>query len=228
MKPTTLIQKRSSREQKLKKHNLYEIDFYFITDSSLSKKGIISDVKAAIKAGCKIVQYREKNKSKQDMINEAKKIKKICENKDVIFIVNDMVDVALAVDADGVHVGQEDESYSHARKLLGNKIIGVTVHNVQEAIEAEKTGADYVGLSPIFATSTKSDAGNPCGTAMIGKVRAKIKIPLVAIGGINKNNVAEVIKSGADAAAAISAVISSNDVQKEVSDFIWIIRNNKQ
>ncbi|MBI2655711.1 thiamine phosphate synthase, partial [Candidatus Woesearchaeota archaeon] len=108
------------------------------------------------------------------------------------------------------------------------KIIGMTAHNVSESEEAQRIGADYVGLSPIFATSTKKDAGNPCGTAMIKKARAKIKIPIVAIGGISRENVAEAIKSGADSAAAISAVMCSNDIQKEVSCFINTIRWNKK
>ncbi len=217
------MQEKLSRWQRLKKG----IDFYFITDSSLSRNGILDDVGKAVKSGCKIIQYREKNKSHKEMIDEAEKIKKICEDNDVILIINDRVDVALAVDADGVHLGHEDESYFHARKLLGNdKIIGLTSHNVQEAAEAEKIGADYVGLSPIFATATKKDAGNPCGTEIITKVREKISIPIVAIGGITKQNVAEVIKAGADSAAAISAVLSG-DVEKEVSDFIKIINENK-
>ena len=213
-----------SKWQRLKK----EIDFYFITDSSVSKNGILNDVEKAINAGCKVIQYREKNKNKEYMINEAKKIKKICENKDVIFLINDLIGVASAVDADGVHLGQEDESYPIARKLLGkDKIIGITVHNVEEAIEAERIGADYVGLSPIFATTTKIDAGNPCGTEVIKRVREKIKIPIVAIGGITKQNVADVISTGADSAAAISAVLSG-DVEKEISDFIKIINGHKR
>ena len=203
-------------------------DFYFITDSGLSKNGILNDVEKAVKAGCSIIQYREKNKNTRELINEALKIKKICDKNNAILIINDNVDVALAVNANGVHLGQEDAQYSTARKLLGNKIIGLTIHNLNEAIAAERSGADYVGLSPIFATSTKKDAGKPCGTGMIKKVRKKISIPIVAIGGITKQNVADAIKAGADSAAAISAVISSNDVQKEVSDFIMIIRENKK
>lgn len=228
MKSTTLIQKRLSREQKLKNINPGELDFYFITDSSLSKNEIINDVKAVINAGCRIIQYREKNKCTKDMLEEAKQIKKLCRSKS-IFLVNDRVDIALAVDADGVHLGNEDLPYGTARKMIGSdKIIGLTVHNASEAAEAQRIGADYAGLSPIFATSTKKDAGNPCGTAMIKKARAEIKIPIVAIGGITKENVAEVIKSGADAAAAISAVMCSTNIQKEVSYFIRVIRENKQ
>lgn len=206
---------------------LDKIDFYFVTDSSLSRNGILSDVKAAVKAGCKIVQYREKNKSTRDMIKAATKIKKLCK-KDVIFLVNDRLDVALAVNADGVHLGQEDMDIEIARKLLGSeKIIGLTVHNSKEAIFAEKSGADYIGLSPIFATNTKGDAGKACGIEMIKKARKAVKIPIAAIGGINKGNIREVVKAGADSAAAISAILCSDDVFKEVSKFKKSIMENK-
>jgi len=206
---------------------LNDIDFYFITDSILSKKGIFSDVEDALNAGCKIIQYREKNKDFETMVNEAKFLKKKCEGK-AIFLVNDSLDVALAVDADGIHIGKTDVSYSDARKILGsNKIIGLSVDNVKEAIDAEIAGADYIGLGPIFKTLTKKDAGAPCGIDMLKNVRKNVKLPIVAIGGITKNNVAEVVKNGADAAAAVSAVLNSNDVYKEVNDFIDIIRRCK-
>jgi len=204
-----------------------DIDFYFITDSNLSKKGIFYDVKDAIKAGCKIIQYREKNKDFDAMVNEAKLLKKRCSGK-AIFLVNDRLDVALAVDADGVHIGKSDVSFIDARKLLGNKkIIGLSVDNVKEAIDAEIAGADYVGLGPIFETSTKKDAGRPCGTDMLKNVRKNIMIPIVAIGGITKKNVADVIRNGADAASSVSAIVGSDDVYREVNDFINIIRRCK-
>lgn len=208
-------------------NKLNKIDYYLVTDSNLSKKGTISDVENALKAGCKIIQYREKNKSTRELIREAKNIKEKCYKK-AIFLVNDRVDVAFAVNSDGVHLGQDDISYDVARKILGNKkIIGLTVHNLEEAIEAEKIGADYIGLSPIFSTETKKDAGEACGIEMIKKVRNKVNIPIVTIGGINKENISEIIKAGADAAVAISAVVCSDDVSKEVSDFIRIIKENK-
>jgi thiamine-phosphate pyrophosphorylase len=142
-------------------------------------------------------------------------------------LINDRVDVALAVDADGVHLGQDDMQFKVAKRLLGDKIIGLTVHNVEEAIDAEKTGADYVGLSPIFTTSTKKDAGKACGISMIEKVKSEVNLPIVAIGGINKDNIKEVIKAGADSAVAISAVVCADDVYKEVKEIIKIIKENK-
>lgn len=206
---------------------LKEIDFYLVTDSGLSKKGTLSDVREAVDAGCKIVQYREKNKSTKEMVDEASEIKRICRNR-AIFLVNDRIDVALAVDADGVHIGQDDMQIEIAKKLLSpEKIIGLTVHNVKEAVKAEKNGADYIGLGSIFDTSTKKDAGKGIGPASIKEVKIAIKIPVVAIGGINKENCIPVVENGADSLVAISAVVCSDDVKKETREFIEIIREIK-
>ena len=204
-----------------------DLDFYLVTYSSISRKGTFSDVVNAVDAGCKIVQYREKNKSKDEMINEAKKLKEIC-NSRAVFLIDDHVDVALAVGADGVHIGQNDFSVEDARQLLGNDcIIGLTVHNVEEALEAEKLDVDYVGLAPIYKTDTKDDSGIPCGPDMISEVRKNVSLPIVAVGGINKSNVKDVISKGADGVVAVSAVLDSVDVKKEVSDFIRIIKEVK-
>ena len=208
-------------------NSLKDIDFYLVTYSSISRNGTISDVRKAVDAGCKIVQYREKNKSTREMINEAKKLKEVCNGR-AILLVDDRVDVALAVDADGVHLGQSDIPVETAKKLLGeNKIIGLTIHNVEEALAAEKAGVDYIGLAPIFKTDTKEDSGIPCGLEMISKVREKVSLPIVAVGGIEKNNVKDVISSGAEGVVAVSAVLNSNDVFEEVSDFIRIIKEAK-
>ncbi len=208
-------------------NKLDNIDFYFITDSKLSKKGIFSDVENAVNAGCQVVQYRVVSKKNGDMVKEAEQLKKICYGR-AVFLVDDRVDVALAVDADGVHIGQGDIPLKTARKLLGKeKIIGQTVHDLEEAIKAEKLEGDYIGLAPIFKTDTKEDARDPCGTEMIKKVRKEVSLPIVAVGGIDKNNVSAVIQAGADSAVSINAVVCSDDVYAEVSDFIRIIRRCK-
>jgi thiamine-phosphate pyrophosphorylase len=205
--------------------NLSDIDYYFITDAKLTRKDIFSDVENAVRGGCRIVQYREKAKTDEEMFEEARKIKELCGNN-VIFLVNDRVDVALAVDADGVHLGQEDLDVASARKILGRKILGVTVHNLEEARRAADDGADYLGVSPVFPTSTKSDAGKACGIAMIEKIKEETNLPIVAIGGITRQNTPEVIRAGADSVAAISAVVCSDDVEREVRDFIRIIHDS--
>jgi len=207
--------------------NFNNFDFYFITDSDLSKNDIYSDTENAIKAGCKIVQYREKNKTKEEIFREAKKLKKTCEGK-AIFLINDYIDIALACNADGIHIGQDDVSYETARTLLGkDKIIGLTVHSLEEAIEAERLGVDYIGLAPIFKTGTKEDARDPIGIDIIKIVKKNVNLPIVAVGGINKNNVQEIIESGADSVVSIYGVLNSNDVYDEIKDFINIIKRCK-
>jgi len=210
------------------KRSLLEIiDFYLVTDSGLSRKGTLSDVENAVAAGCRIIQYREKTGSTREMILEAAQIKTLC-GSEAIFLVNDRVDVALAVDADGVHIGQDDMPIDTARDILGpDKIIGLTVHDVEEAQEAERSGADYVGLSPIFDTSTKKDAGSGIGPESIRDVKDAIGIPIVAIGGINKQNSESVIMGGADSLVAISAVVCSDDVKRETKEFIELIRQTR-
>lgn len=193
-------------------------DFYFITDSRLSSAGIIKDVSAAIRAGVKIVQYREKDKSSRQMYEEALLLRRLC--KRITFIINDRVDIALAVGADGVHLGQEDLPCELARRILGkDKIIGVTAHNLKEALVAQKEGANYLGVSPIFGTRTKLDAGKPQGIKLITRIKKEVNLPLVAIGGINLLNAHEVIAAGADSLSAISAVLKCPDVAKEIRKF---------
>ncbi len=214
----------SKRENK---ERLKDIDLYFITDSKLTRKTVLEDVKSAIKAGVRIIQYREKEKNTKEMINEAKKIGRLCKENNTIFIINDRVDIALATDADGTHLGNDDMPYTTARRLVGyKKIIGLTVHNVEEAVEAEKIGADYIGISPIFETKTKLDAGKPAGIKLIEDVKKKINIPLVAIGGINENNIKAVLKAGARSIAAISATIAKSNVEKECKKIREAITND--
>ena len=199
------------------------VDLFFITDSKLTKKSVLDDVKAAVKAGVKIVQYREKEKSTKEMIEEAKRIKEICDKNNVIFLINDRVDVCLAVNADGVHLGNDDMPYDAARKLLPDKIIGLTAHNAEEAAKAEKIWADYIGISPIFETKTKLDAGKPAGLQLIKDVKKRVKIPFVAIGGINLKNLNSVLEAGAKSVAVISAIVTKDDVEEECKKFIKMI-----
>uniref|UniRef100_A0A7C3UXR8 Thiamine-phosphate synthase n=1 Tax=Desulfobacca acetoxidans TaxID=60893 RepID=A0A7C3UXR8_9BACT len=192
--------------------------FYFITDARLSRAGIVSDVKSALAAGVRIVQYRAKRAGTRLMLAEAAELKKLC--RGALFVVNDRVDVALAVDADGVHLGQGDLPYPEARRLLGSgKIIGITVSTVEEALTAARQGADYLGVSPIFATRTKPDAGQPRGLALLRDIRQAVSLPLAAIGGITVANAPEVIAAGADMICAISQVVAKADVRREIARF---------
>ena len=193
--------------------------YYFITDAELSKNGNMSDVKSAIEAGVSVVQYRSKFDDTDHMLEEARLLREICKGK-AIFIINDRVGIAISVDADGVHLGQGDMPYETARALMGkDKIIGVTVHDLKEAIIAEKKDADYLGVSPVFSTTTKKDAGMPCGVELIREIRKNCSIPITAIGGIILDNAREVIEAGADAICAISAVVTRDDVKEEIQKF---------
>jgi thiamine-phosphate pyrophosphorylase len=194
--------------------------YYFITDHDLSVAGLKSDAENAVAAGAKIIQYRNKKADTRTLYNEALLIKKICSGSRSFFIINDRIDIALAVDAHGVHIGQEDMPYQEARRLLGkDKIIGVTVHNMEEALLAEAWGANYLGVSPIFTTATKLDAGKPCGVEGLIAIRQACRLPIVAIGGIDLSNVGIVIKAGADMVCVISAVITKPDVAAEIQKF---------
>jgi thiamine-phosphate pyrophosphorylase len=194
--------------------------FYFITDSSCSMNGNLKDVRQAVDAGAHLIQYRNKTNSSRTLFCEAAQMKEICAQSCSRLIINDRIDIALAVDADGVHLGQEDLPFAQARRLLGDrKIIGVTVHSVEEALEADAKGADYLGVSPIFITSTKADAGQPCGLETLSAIRRICKTPIAAIGGIDLTNVREVIEAGADMVCAISAVVSKRDVSAEIRIF---------
>jgi thiamine-phosphate pyrophosphorylase len=192
--------------------------YYFITDTRLSRAGNVRDVEQALAAGVRVVQHRDKEASAAAMIAEARVLRRLCQS--ALFLVNDRVEVALAVDADGVHLGQEDLHYREARRLLGErKIIGITVNTVAQALEAASLGADYLGVSPIFATQTKPDAGEPAGLSLLREIRRRVSIPLIAIGGITLDNAPNVIAAGADSVCAISAVVTKSDVQGAITDF---------
>ncbi|MFA5156748.1 MAG: thiamine phosphate synthase [Candidatus Omnitrophota bacterium] len=192
--------------------------YYFITDTGLSRAGNISDVKNALAAGVTAVQYRNKQASTRQMCKEAIKLRSLCRR--ALFLVNDRLDIALVADADGVHLGSDDLPYRVARKILGKKkIIGMTVHNLKQAKEAQRLGADYIGVAPVFATKTKKDAGKPAGVRLIEEIHRQVSIPIIAIGGIKLSNAAEVIKAGADGLCAISAVVTKPDVKREIKKF---------
>lgn len=192
--------------------------YYFITDAKLSRAGNFNDVQNAVAAGVEVVQYRCKASSTRELLAEADNLKKLCAG--TLFLINDRVDIALAVGAAGVHLGQEDMPLAVARKLLGReKLIGMTVHTLEEARQAEAEGADYLGISPIFTTQTKMDAGPPAGIQLIKRIKSAVKIPVAAIGGINLANAPDVIRTEADMLCAISAVVSREEVQIEIENY---------
>jgi len=188
---------------------------YLVTDAGLSRgRTHLEVVEAAIKGGVTVVQYREKNASTRRMIEEARELCLLCRAAGVPFIVNDRLDVALAVDADGVHVGQDDMPASLARRLLGeNKILGVSAGSAAEARTAVDDGADYIGASPVFSTPTKPITPPPLGTEGLGRLARAVNIPVVAIGGITERNAAAMMECGAAGIAVVSAVVAAEDVE---------------
>ncbi len=188
---------------------------YVITDEQLSKgMSHIEIAKAAIEGGADVIQLRDKTATSRKVYKDALEIRKITRDANVPFILNDRLDIALAVDADGLHVGQKDLPAKVVRRLIGDsKILGVSAQTLEEAIQAENDGADYLGVGPIYeARSTKADAGKPRGLALLRQIRQKCSKPIIAIGGITKNNVIEAIRAGADGVAVISAIVSADDI----------------
>ncbi len=198
---------------------------YLVTDANLSRgRSHREIVEAAILGGVTVVQYREKQASTRRMIDEALELRDLCRRHGVPFIVNDRVDVALAVEADGVHVGQDDMPASLARRLIGHdKILGVSAENVEQALAAQADGADYIGASPIFATPTKPDAPQPMGVAGLLQMARACPLPIVAIGGLNATNAGSMIRAGAAGVAVVSAIVSAEDVQSAASELRHVI-----
>jgi len=191
---------------------------YLLTDRNIAGLPHIQILRKALKAGVRVIQFREKNMSKKELYKEAVSIREIVGKYRATLIINDYVDIAKAVDAHGVHLGQEDMPVEEARKVLGKrKIIGISTHSVAQAVRAERAGADYIGFGPIFQTSTK-DAGRPKGIDSLRKIRKRTHIAVVAIGGITWENVHEVLESGADA-CAIAAGILSGDIEENIKRF---------
>lgn len=222
------------------KSTLQNIELYVVTDQTLSKGRSMEEVvTAAIAGGATVIQLRDKDAGTKDLYEQGLRLRQITRDKSirrnandsdtVLLIINDRIDIAVAVDADGVHLGQTDMPITAARRILGyDKIIGISVSTLEQAMAAEQAGADYLGLSPIFTTPTKPDAGTGLGLAFIRQVKQKVQIPLVAIGGINADNVAEVIEAGADSAAVVSAVVSADNIEKAAKTLLEQIRKSKQ
>lgn len=196
---------------------------YLITDRTISSLPLRKMVRQAITAGIRTIQIREKNLSKKELFTEIQLVIPLFLKYNVTFIINDYVDIALAADADGVHLGQEDMPVKEARRILGrDKIIGISTHNLEQALEAERAGADYIGFGPVFKTLTK-DAGRPKGIDALREIRKHIRIPVVAIGGIAPENASLALEAGADAVAVISGILSGN-IKTNVKKFLTSIK----
>jgi thiamine-phosphate pyrophosphorylase len=190
-----------------------DLSLYLVTDKDLANGRPLEDiVEEAVKGGVSMVQIREKDASSRDFFELAKLVKQILEPYKVPLIINDRLDIALAVDAEGLHIGQSDLPYEVAREILGaDKIIGLSVENIAQAKAANSLDVDYIGLSPVFSTQTKNDIAKPLELEGVREIASFTKHPSVAIGGIDSINTADIIKAGADGVAVVSAIISSSD-----------------
>ncbi|MFT7071541.1 thiamine phosphate synthase [Patiriisocius sp. Uisw_017] len=207
---------------------MYKVDYalMYVTDDSITDDtAFFKILEDALKGGTSIIQLREKSCNTLSFYNRALKTKYLCRAYGVPLIINDRIDIALAVDAAGVHIGQTDMPYSKARALLGaTKIIGLSISNTEQAIGAENLKVDYIGISPIFNTSTKkSDLAPSLGIEGLKMIRPLFSKPIVCIGGIQKKNVADIIKNGANGVAVISAISKAEYPEEETKNLKEII-----
>ena len=197
---------------------------YVITDEELPPgRSHVDIARAALEGGASVIQLRDKHASDEYMIRAGLQIRKLTSEAGALFIVNDRLEVALACDADGLHVGQEDRPAREVRASLRGKLLGVSVATVEQAVQAREDGADHLGVGPIYATATKSDAGAATGIEMIRLTKAASGgLPVVAIGGINEETIGEIAKAGADAAAIISAIVCAPDMAEATRRLVRI------
>lgn len=191
------------------------MELYLVMNGRPNRHGLraVEIAEAALAGGVTMLQYREKQLPIRELLDVGRELRRLCRQSAVPFLVNDRVDLAMLLDADGVHLGQEDMPLVEARRLLGSeRIIGISTGTFAEAELAASGGADYVGVGAIFATATKSDAGEPIGTALLSRIAAELQVPQVGIGGIDAGNAAQVMRAGAQGVAVVSAITEASDV----------------
>ncbi len=206
----------------------FDLSLYLVTDRLLSLgRPLEYVVEEAVKGGVSMVQLREKNCSSKDFYQQAVLLKKCLEPYGIPLIINDRLDIALACDADGLHIGQNDIPYSIARKLFGkDKIIGLSVESVWDALKANDLDVDYIGISPVFDTQTKTDTVSPLGLEGVREISKISRHPSVAIGGINKTNAAEIINAGANGISVVSAIMSAELPGEAAFELKRIVRSS--
>lgn len=195
---------------------------YVITDPDLCPgRGHVQIARSALAGGARIIQIRDKTASDRSFYEAALRIRKLTADADALFLVNDRVDVAAAVGADGVNVGQTDLPVAAVRAVMGpSAIVGVSAASIEHACQAQTDGADYVGFGPVFATGTKPDAAAPTGLDRLAEVCGLVSTPVVAIGGIGLENISAVAAAGASGAAVVSAVVCADDMERAVIDLV--------
>ena len=194
---------------------------YAILDPEQTKSRAVDLVmEQLLEGGAQILQLRVKSLPARDFLDLARRVRAQTRAAGCRLIVNDRIDIALAGDADGVHLGQDDLPLVAGKKLMGDKIVGISTHDIAQAREAEQNGADYIGFGPMFGTTTKDTGLSARGIDMLKQIRAAVRIPIVAIGGINENNVQQVWQAGADSAAIISDILAAEDIAAKVKRIV--------
>jgi len=200
-----------------------KMGLYFIIDGMYTRE-FEKYTRMAVRNNVSIIQYRDKDASQQTMKNNAQKMQRLTSQSSTCLIVNDIPEVALFSHADGIHVGQSDENYLEVKKHIPNKIIGVSAMTLEESIEAEKLGADYLGVGPIFVTQTKPDTLPPIGLTNLKEIVDNTTIPIVAIGGISADNLESILETGVHGVAIISAILTAPDPEKKIQEIQNIIK----
>lgn len=205
-----------------------EFKLYVITDERYHPgRNMLDVIEEALRGGADVVQLRDKHASKREIYQKAVELRELTARYGKLFIVNDHPDIVLAVDADGVHLGQDDLPIAAARRIMGDRIIGISTHSLEQAKRAEAEGADYIGVGPVFATQTKEGAA-PVTVELVRQVAETIQIPYVAIGGIKLHNVDQVLEAGARRICAVSEIVGSEDVKGTCEAFLRRIKAHEQ
>jgi thiamine-phosphate pyrophosphorylase len=221
--PWGLLRRMKNKPERLSAFN--KIDLYPVTDQVQSNgRGNDEVLEGIIAGGARIVQLREKELPKRAFFEMARRFREVTESQGVLLIINDHLDVAQACGADGVHLGQDDLPLHAARELAPDLIIGVSTHNLGEALAAQRNGADYVNIGPIFPTGTKTVATPPLTPAVIGQIAPHLSIPFTVMGGINRSNIEQVLAAGARKVAVVTAVTKAPDIAAAVRELRELIR----
>jgi thiamine-phosphate pyrophosphorylase len=206
--------------REVRRQMFQQVDIYPVTCERLSKgRSNFEVLEEVIQGGARIIQLREKEYRKKDLFHLALKFREITAEVGVLLIINDHLDVALGAEADGVHLGQEDLPLTVARQLAPELLIGASTHSLEQALQAQKDGADYINIGPIFPTGTKEGVEGSLGTEAIAKISPSLEIPFTVMGGINETNIDQVLAQGARRVAMVTAITKAPDIAAKVRSF---------
>ncbi|MBI4824227.1 MAG: thiamine phosphate synthase [Nitrospirae bacterium] len=199
-----------------------DFKLYLITDRTLTPD-IAKSVESALKGGCRAIQLREKDMNTKKLLELAQRLRELTLKYGARLFINDRLDIAISIDADGIHLGQKSMPLKAVKKLSDKLLIGVSTHSLKEALGAENEGADFITLGPVYETLSKLAYGKPIGVRTFKYIRSKVKIPVLAIGGIKLHNLKEVMKAGADGVSVISGLLSSANIKTKTEEYMRLL-----